>query len=274
MAFKQINLKFEPLSPWSDILVAFLSEQDYDSFEETDNGLKAFIDSDHFSEVKLQKVLSDVDVSIHYELEDLKQENWNAKWESNFKPVVIDKRCGIRASFHSPLDVEHEVVITPKMSFGTGHHSTTFGMMKTMMDLDFTDKTVLDMGCGTAVLAILASKLKANKITAIDIDEWAYTNSLENIQINQVKNISVLEGGSEHITDKFDIILANINRNVLLNDMHIYSDAMKMKGDILLSGFYTEDLPLITKMANQCGLSFISNSHHNNWVTAHFKKIP
>ena len=273
MAFKQITLKFEPLSPWSDILVAFLSDQNYDSFEETEYGLKAFIDRNHFSEAKLQKVLSDIDVLVHYEVEDLKQENWNAKWESSFKAVLIDKRCGIRASFHSPLDVEHEIVITPKMSFGTGHHSTTFGMMKTMMDLDFSEKKVLDMGCGTAVLAILASKLKSNKVTAIDIDQWAYDNSIENIQINQVNNISVLLGGSELITEKFDIILANINRNILLNDIHVYSDAMEMNGDILLSGFYTEDLPLITKKANQCGLSFISNTEYNNWVTAYFKKI-
>ena len=272
MIFKQVNLKFKPVNPWSDILIAYLADSDYDSFEETENGLKAFVQTDRFSGEKLNQVLSDLGVEVKYEVQNLKQENWNAKWESNFKPVIIDDRCGIRASFHPPLDVKHEVVITPKMSFGTGHHSTTFGMMKTMMDLDFNNKKVLDMGCGTAVLAILASMLKAKEILAIDIDEWAYTNSLENIQINDVNNIKVLQGGSELIKESFAIILANINRNVLLCDMGVYSKALAKNGDILLSGFYTEDLTLITEKSNECGLSLISSTHHNNWVTARFQK--
>ena len=272
MIFKQVNLKFKPVNPWSDILIAYLADSDYDSFEETENGLKAFVQTDRFSEEKLNQVLSDLGVEVKYEVQNLKQENWNAKWESNFKPVIIDDRCGIRASFHPPLDVNHEVVITPKMSFGTGHHSTTFGMMKTMMDLDFNNKKVLDMGCGTAVLAILASMLKAKEILAIDIDEWAYTNSLENIQINDVNNIKVLQGGSELIKESFAIILANINRNVLLSDMGVYSKALAKNGDILLSGFYTEDLTLITEKSNEFGLSLISSTHHNNWVTARFQK--
>lgn len=272
MIFKQINLKFYPVSPWSDILIAYLAELDYNSFEETDDGLKAFVETDKFFEEKLKQVLSDLDVKVEYEVHILKQENWNAKWESNFKPVIIDDRCGIRASFHPPLEVKHEIVITPKMSFGTGHHSTTSGMMKTMMDLDFSNKKVLDMGCGTAVLAILASKLKAKQILAIDIDEWAYTNSIENVEINQADNIEVLQGGSEHIKDNFDIVLANINRNVLLSDMDVYSNSLVKNGDILLSGFYTEDLALISEKSNDCGLTFISSTNQNNWVTAHFQK--
>lgn len=272
MIFKQINLKFTPVSPWSDILIAYLAELDYNSFEETDDGLKAFVETDKFFEEKLKQVLSDLDVKVEYEVHILKQENWNAKWESNFKPVIIDDRCGIRASFHPSLEVKHEIVITPKMSFGTGHHSTTSGMMKTMMDLDFRNKKVLDMGCGTAVLAILASKLKAKQILAIDIDEWAYTNSIENVEINQADNIEVLQGGSEHIKDNFDIVLANINRNVLLSDMDVYSNSLVKNGDILLSGFYTEDLALISEKSNDCGLTFISSTNQNNWVTAHFQK--
>ena len=272
MIFKQINLKFNPVNPWSDILVAYLSELEYDSFEEIDSGLKAFVETDKFSEESLNQVLSNLDIKVEYDLQNLKQENWNAKWESNFKAVIIDDRCGIRASFHPSLGVKHEIVITPKMSFGTGHHSTTFGMMKTMIDLDFINKKVLDMGCGTAVLAILASMLKAKEILAVDIDEWAYTNSLENIQINNVSIVDVVQGGSEQIKETFDIILANINRNVLLSDMGVYSKALVENGDILLSGFYTEDLTLITEKSNECGLSLISSTHHNNWVTAHFKK--
>jgi len=272
MSFLQINLKFSPIEPWADILVAFLSDLNYESFEESEFGLKAFIENSNFSKDNLNQILTDLEVKVDYEIHNLKSENWNAKWESNFKPVIIDDQCGIRASFHSPLQVKHEIVITPKMSFGTGHHSTTSGMMKTMLDLDFINKRVLDMGCGTAVLSILSSKLGAKDVVAIDIDEWAYKNSLENIKINKSNNINVFQGDSRFIKGSFDIILANINRNVLLNDMKVYSKVIVDKGSILLSGFYQEDLSLINNKCNDLGLSLISKTHCNNWVTAHFIK--
>ncbi len=272
MRFFQINLKFNPIDPWSEILIAFLSELNFDSFEETEIGLKAFIDENQFSEDAFQKVLSRIELDVEYEIQSLKNENWNSKWESSFEPVIIDDQCGVRASFHPSLNVKHEIVITPKMSFGTGHHSTTYGMMKKMLDLNFNSKKVLDMGCGTAVLAILASKLGANKVLAIDIDEWAFKNSIENIKINELDNIKIIQGGSSLIKETYDIILANINRNVLLNDMAKYSRALGDNGNLLLSGFYQEDLPLITNKCKQFGLEYKNNTHHNNWVTAHFQK--
>ena len=163
----------------------------------------------------------DCKIDINHKV--IKQENWNAKWESDFQPITIGNKCGIRADFHEPLEVDYEIIITPKMSFGTGHHATTYGMIEAMIRLDFQEKKVLDMGCGTAVLAILAHQLGSNKVVAIDIEEWAYNNALENISMNGSSNILVHKGGKEKIEGEFDIILANINRNILIQDMYAYS---------------------------------------------------
>ena len=256
MIFEEVKLSFQPIQPWSEILVAYLSQMGYDSFCETDSGLNAYIESEQFSAEKLHKLISSIDTEVSFVHQKLKDENWNSKWESNFTPVVIDNRCAIRASFHEPIDVEHEIVITPKMSFGTGHHATTSGMVRAMMDLDFDNINVLDMGCGTSVLAILASKLGAKNIVAIDINEWAFENSLENLTVNGVENVQVLCGDAELINNQFDVILANINRNVLLNDMNIYSKALVQNGIILFSGFYRHDLDLMIETANSNNLDF------------------
>ena len=181
MQYKEVIFEIYPIKPWRDILLAYLGELSYQSFVEIEKGLKAYILTKDFSKEAVENLCNDLDAQVSFELRDVQKQNWNAIWESEFEPIRVGKACGIRADFHDPLDVQHEIIITPKMSFGTGHHETTFGMMQQMLRIDFNDKRILDMGCGTAVLAILAEKLGAKETQGIDIDEWAYNNALENL---------------------------------------------------------------------------------------------
>lgn len=272
MNYKEVIWKIAPLEPWREIVIAHLGEAEYDSFVETENGLKAYVREDQFEQSYLDQLCEQLEASISFEVKEVEQQNWNAQWESDFETVQIDDRCGIRASFHEPLNVEHEIIITPKMSFGTGHHATTYSMMKQMLSIDFKGKRVLDMGCGTAVLAILAEKLGATNIQGIDIDEWAYNNALENIQMNGCQEISIHIGGAEQIEGTFQGVLANINRNVLLADMKIYAEALETGGFILFSGFYTEDLAMIQQAAKDVQLDYLQHSSKDNWVAAQFVK--
>tara|TARA_B100001115_G_C15824386_1_gene410266 strand:- start:58 stop:879 length:822 start_codon:yes stop_codon:yes gene_type:complete len=272
MQYKEVIFDINPIEPWRDILLAHLGELTYDSFMEEEKGLKAYILSEDFDTAVLEELCAGLDAQILFEVKDVQQQNWNAVWESDFDPVRVGAACGIRADFHEPLGVEHEIIITPKMSFGTGHHATTFVMMQQMLQIDFYDKRILDMGCGTAVLAILAEKLGATETQGIDIDEWAYNNALENLQMNECNNIQITIGGTEKIKGVFDGILANINRNILLNDMSQYSAALKTGGFILFSGFYTEDLIPIKQTAIDCGLGYIQHTTKDNWVAAQFVK--
>ena len=272
MVYTEVTFEFSSLEPWREILVAYIAEIDFESFEDTDSGVKAYIPSLSFDEAKLKQVCDDLGLEVKFTFKDIEDENWNEKWETNFQTVVIDNRCGIRASFHQPLDVEHEVIITPKMSFGTGHHATTFGMMANMLSIDFKGKRVLDMGCGTAVLAILAEKLGAKDVLAIDIEEWAFNNSKENTEVNGSKNIRIDLGGAEKINGQFEVILANINRNVLLTDIKLYAQHLNSGGSILLSGFYDQDLTLIKEEAFKNNLAYQSHQLKDNWATAQFQK--
>ena len=273
MNYKEVIFSFHPLQPWSEILVAYLSDLDFESFEDINEGVRAYIKEDDFNLSDIESICSQLDFKIDIKHKVIKQENWNAKWESDFQPITIGNNCGIRADFHQPLEVEYEIIITPKMSFGTGHHATTYGMMEAMLSLDFQEKKVLDMGCGTAVLAILAHQLGSNKVDAIDIEEWAYNNALENISMNGSSNIVVHKGGKEKIEGEIDIILANINRNILIQDMYVYSRHLLQDGLILFSGFYEQDLDLIKQEAKRQGLKYISHNSKNNWVTAKFQKL-
>jgi ribosomal protein L11 methyltransferase len=208
-----------------------------------------------------------------YEIIHHPDQNWNAEWESNFHPIEVDGKCFIRAPFHEPHPSLTEVIILPQMSFGTGHHETTWLMAKSLFDIDFNRKSVLDMGCGTGILAILASKLSASSILAIDIEEWAYLNTIENISLNKAINITVEKGGAELLASRlFNIILANINLNVLLNDMKSYSQSLEKGGVILFSGVFGTDLPQLQKKAEECGLVFVSREERNNWMVARFTK--
>tara|TARA_B100000900_G_scaffold252423_1_gene215122 strand:+ start:10578 stop:11417 length:840 start_codon:yes stop_codon:yes gene_type:complete len=264
-----------PPVPGNEILVAELGVVGFESFVETSEGLSAYIQKkDHYSSIlENLQILENDEFFISYRIEEIEQVNWNAQWEANFKPITVDVRCCIRAPFHDSAGHEFDIVIEPKMSFGTGHHETTHMMIQFMLDTDLKNKSVLDMGCGTAVLAILAEKKGSSSVEAIDIDEWCYQNSLENIRRNSCQNIRVFKGDASLLkTQAFDVIIANINRNILLNDIPVYATCLNANGFLFLSGFYKEDIPKIQEVCKHCNLSFEAQIFRNDWVALKFKK--
>lgn len=261
----------------NSILSATIAEIGFDSFVEDENGTTAYIQSHLFSTEALDKAIEDfpLDASITYQYKVIEDQNWNEEWEKNyFQPLIIDNRCIIQSTFHKvPATYEYNIYIDPKMAFGTGHHQTTELMVKEILKNDFAGKTVLDMGTGTAILAILASMKGADPITAIDIDQWAYDNAIENLRLNKINNITVEIGGEELLGNKsFDIILANINRNILLNDINKYASVLNKGGNLYMSGFYKEDIAAITEECNKYGLTFEYNTEKDNWVAVKFIK--
>ena len=278
MDYIETKLHFHPVTEENcDILSAMLGEIGYESFAENEIGLNAYIQEASFNEISLNNLIQSIEnlfQKIYFESKIIKDQNWNQEWEKNFPPTFIDKTCLIKAPFHN-IDEKYpyEIIIEPKMSFGTGHHATTASMVRLMAELEFSNKSVLDMGCGTGVLAIFASMKNAQNVLAIDIDSWSYENTIENIERNNCKNIDVKLGDADLLNDqKFDTILANINRNILLNDMPVYESCMKNGSKLLLSGFYTEDLALIKEKADELGLTYIKHISENNWVAALFNK--
>ncbi|MFT6749593.1 MAG: ribosomal protein L11 methyltransferase, partial [Flavobacterium sp.] len=232
-----------------EILVAELGEKAFESFMETENGVSAFVQKDLWTEDILKgiEILDSDEFEITYTKEEIEQVNWNEEWEKNFEPIDVDGKCHVRAPFHDKTIAEYDIVIEPKMSFGTGHHETTHMMIQHLLDLDVINLKTLDMGCGTAILAILAEMKGAKPIEAIDIDNWCYLNSIENAERNNCKHITVYEGVADLlIGKKYDLVIANINRNILLEDMETYSKCLDSGGILLLSGFYKEDIPAIT----------------------------
>ena len=271
--FLEYRFSINPLQPAVDILIAELAELGFDSFLETRDGLLAYVKKELWNPVTLRNVqiLANEDFDIDYEVSEIVQENWNEQWEKNFEPINVDNQCVVRAPFHEKQDVAYDIVITPKMSFGTGHHETTHMMLEMVLALDFKDKSVLDMGCGTGVLAILAAMKGARSVDAIDIDNWSYLNAMENVSGNGCEQIKVFEGDADLLTDqRYDIILANINRNILLSDISVYAGHLKKDGVLLLSGFYKEDIALISKECAAHGLSFQENLEKNNWVASKY----
>lgn len=271
------HFKIEPKEPGADILLAELGELAFDSFVETEEGLSAYI-QEHDNTTDLLNdvyILSNPEFKVSYQTEEIEQVNWNEEWEKNFEPINVDDLCYVRAPFHEAKNVLYEIVIEPKMSFGTGHHETTFMMMKHLLNIDVTDMEVLDMGCGTAILAILALMKGAKHADAIDIDNWCYLNSIENAERNNITNIDVYEGDADLLADKtnkYDLVIANINRNILLNDMEAYSKTLKTGGIILFSGFYTEDITAIEEAANQQNMFLDYQLERNNWASLKFIK--
>ena len=245
----------------------------FESFVESETGIIAYIQEVDWYEDILSsiQILSSNDFSISYTVETIEQVNWNAEWETNFKPILVDDRCMVRAPFHDKGEVEFDIIIEPKMSFGTGHHETTHMMIQHILDHDFTNKSVLDMGCGTGVLAILAEKRGARSIDAIDIDHWCFENSNENVERNDCKNIRVFEGDASLLSGKsYDVIIANINRNILLNDLKTYVACLNRDGELYLSGFYSEDIPVIENACASHMLKLVKKLERNNWVALKF----
>ena len=275
MNYIEFNFKVTPLQPASDILLAELGELGFDSFVETEDGLQAYILEEYYKEdlLKYVFVLNNPEFEITYNTKIIEQVNWNAEWEKNFTPIVVSDNCRVRAPFHDKGNEEYDIIIEPKMSFGTGHHATTHMMIQHILKDDFIGKKVLDMGCGTAVLAILAEMRGAEPLDAIDIDEWCYLNSIENAERNNCTKITVEQGDASLLSNrKYDIIIANINRNILLNDMKTYANCLSKDGIIYLSGFYDEDLDLIKSECTNQGLTYVNHYVKDQWVAAKFIK--
>jgi ribosomal protein L11 methyltransferase len=254
----------------SEILIAELGETAFESFTETETGISAFVKKDLWDETILEniQILQSEEFKIEYTFEEIDQVNWNEEWEKNFEAIDVEGNCHVRAPFHPKTDAEFDILIEPKMSFGTGHHETTHMMIQHLLETEVTGMKTLDMGCGTAILAILAEMKGAQPIDAIDIDNWCYLNSIENAERNNCEHITVYEGDATLLKGKkYDLIIANINRNILLNDMQSYVDCLSPKGTLLLSGFYEQDIPSIDASCTEKGLTYVKKFERNNWVS-------
>jgi len=276
MSYIELIVKVEPKEQGSEILVAELSELCFESFVDTDSGFEAYIKEELYNEneVKSMIVKYSEKFKISFVSKMIQQKNWNQEWESNFQPIDVDGKCYIRAPFHEKQNsFLYDVIIEPKMSFGTGHHFTTQLMIQKLMKLDINNKSLLDMGCGTGVLAILASMIGANPLTAVDTDNWSYENSLENLQKNNINNVFVHKGNAEILAGKlFHTILANINKNVLLMDMPVYVQSLQKEGNLVLSGFFETDVEELNKKAIDLGLKLQEKVVNNQWTMLHFIK--
>ncbi|WDF54128.1 50S ribosomal protein L11 methyltransferase [Mucilaginibacter sp. KACC 22063] len=260
-----------------DLLIDALGQQGFDTFEEMETGFKAYIPETDFNQQNVDTALADYQdmFQFSYEVNTIAQKNWNEEWERNFQPMQISDQVWIRATFHEPQpQFPYEIVIDPKMAFGTGHHETTTMMMELMLKADFKGKKVLDMGCGTGILAILAAKLGADDLTAIDYDPICYDSTIENSKLNHADHITALCGSKEVIPDtQYDMILANINRNILLDQMQRYAEVLKPEGEIYFSGFYeTPDLDIIKEEAAKYQMNYVSHQKMKDWVAARFIK--
>tara|TARA_B110000261_G_scaffold33042_1_gene38060 strand:+ start:1394 stop:2224 length:831 start_codon:yes stop_codon:yes gene_type:complete len=268
------DFNVSPKEPATEMLIAQLGYVGFESFVEQDYGVTAYIQKQEWN----SKILEDVfllhsnEFNITFEHNEIAQTNWNEEWEKNFNPIQVDDLVSIRAPFHTNPSLQFDIVIEPKMSFGTGHHETTHMMVQHLLALDLDTKKVLDMGCGTGILAIFAEMKGAKPIDAIDIDSWCYENSLENIQRNNCNHITVYEGDASLLKEKYDVIIANINRNILLSDMKTYTDCLNENGVLLLSGFYKEDIVIIEDEVNKHGLTFETMIQRNNWVALKYVK--
>ena len=257
----------------TDILSALTAEIGFESFVECEGGMQAYIQQSLFDEEALKNIIADFpipDTKITYTITEPEDKDWNEEWEKNFfQPIVIEDRCVIHSTFHKEYPkAEYDIVINPQMAFGTGHHETTSSILGELLDADLKGKSVLDMGCGTSILAILASMRGADPVTAIDIDDWCVNNSRDNIALNNINNITVELGDASLLKGRkpFDVIIANINRNILLNDMAAYTACMHKGSEIYMSGFYVQDIDAIRSKGESLGLKFVHYREKNNWA--------
>jgi len=267
----RVSLLCQPILPAREVAVAYLSDCGFDMFEEADNCLVAYAKDNDLDDEEYRRSLAELREIAEVTVEEqwVESENWNATWESNYKPIDVDGKVMMRASFHEPPLTGLDIIIQPEMSFGTGHHPTTWQMMNALYSIPFEGQTVLDMGCGTGALAIAAKKLGAERVVAIDNDEWSYRNTIENIQRNDLKNsIEAILGDAGSLSRlnlRFDTILANINRNILLNDLKEYTNHLEHDGALLLSGFFPSDIPLLEKEAVENGLQLNQTFEREGW---------
>jgi ribosomal protein L11 methyltransferase len=262
---------------YRDILTAELAEIGFDTFMETDEGFEAFVENENFDAAQLHEIKAkySTQTPVTFLFDRIEKENWNEQWEKSYEPINVEDKCLIRAEFHSPdKKFPYEIIITPKMSFGTGHHQTTYLMIKNQMTIDHQDKRVMDAGCGTAILSIMSSNMGAKEVEAFDIDDWSVINGEENISINGCTNIHLQQGkiSDVKLSGSFDIILANINKNVLLSEMKSYGEFLVSSGLLLLSGFYTEDISDLTKCAAQFSLKEVQRDQRENWACLLLRK--
>ena len=272
--YLEFNFKIQPLQPWNEILMAELIEIGFDSFTEEYDGILGYIQKELFKEEELKEVqlLQNPDINISYTFKEMPNINWNEEWEKNFSPINIEDQVSIRAEFHENQNLPHEIIIQPKMSFGTGHHATTYLMIQQMLDMDFENKKVLDMGCGTSVLAIFTKQQGAGKTVAIDIDEWSVENSIENAARNNVE-LEISQGTADNLgSENFDIILANINRNILISDIPTYVSILNNGGQLLLSGLCFFDVDDILEVCTAEKLTLTKKIQREEWVSLLLEK--
>ncbi len=280
MDYIKVEFNFREIEEYQhDLLIAELADIGFDTFEDTSKGFNAFILANQFDETALKEVLEgfEDDLAYTYTIHKIDPQNWNEEWEKNFSPLVINDDCYVRATFHDHQpQYKYEIVIDPKMAFGTGHHQTTTMMMLYVLETDVQDKVILDMGAGTGILGILAAKRGAKEIVAIDNDEVCYNSAIENAALNQIDNLTSLCGSKETIPQtEFDIILANINRNILLDQIERYAAVLKQDGLIFFSGFYeSPDLEMIKAHCADFNLTYVDHKKIDNWVAAKFVKLP
>jgi ribosomal protein L11 methyltransferase len=278
MEYKKVAFNFNSIQEYQqDLLIGALGDIGFDTFEDTETGFDAYILDDQFNETSLNEVLMGFGDELQYtfEVSSIEPENWNEEWEKNFSPLIISENCYVRATFHEPQpQYQYEIVIDPKMAFGTGHHQTTTMVMRYILETDMQGKVVLDMGAGTAILGVLAAKRGAKEIVAIDNDEVCYRSAIENSALNEISNLTSFCGSKETIPNQnFDVILANINRNILLDQIESYAKVLLTGGSIFFSGFYEEpDLQMITAHCAQFNLVYVDHKKINDWVAAKFVK--
>lgn len=270
MYHTRLSVTCDPL--FSEILIAEISQAGFDSFLENENGFEAYAEVDRFDESLVAEIKNKYDQvkPLLFSWDRIEKKNWNEEWEKSYEPIIVDDRCVIRAEFHQiKKEYPYTITITPKMSFGTGHHQTTYLMIKAQMDMDHKNKMVMDAGCGTAILSIMASKLGAKSVEAFDIDEWSVINGKENIEVNNCENINIRQGMISELTfeDNYDIILANINKNILLQELPQYVAYLNPGGYLLLSGFYEKDIPDLMTRAHVYQLKQVSSDVRENWAS-------
>lgn len=257
-----------------DVLIAELFEVGFDSFQEFDDGFEGSCDQSQFEEAEIKDIFNNYP-NVTYVIKEQEKINWNEEWEKNYDPIIVGDKCIVRASFHeSQPQFEYEIIVTPKMSFGTGHHATTYQVLDYQMTLDHTNKKVLDVGTGTGILAIMASKRGATVITATDIDDWCIENSEENFSLNEVSDVKLIKGQISEVVEKdYDIIIANINKNVLIDQIGEYASRMQSGGELILSGFYDDDIRDLEAEAHHYELKKLKSTTRDKWAMLAFKKL-